>query len=185
MYQPTDKRKRVTFVTSFTSPSNGRQYALPFTNPAVANDSTPFFHKWWDPNSTSVTSESAANVPIIRYSELLLIHAEAENEANGPTAKAYKSLNRVRNRAGLPDLTPGLTKDQFREAVYLDRRLELVYEYQRWFDLIRQKDATGNSTFVRNLQKVGKTNAADKHRLYPIPQSEIDNNPLLTQNPGF
>jgi hypothetical protein len=112
----------------------------------------------------------------------LLIHAEAENELNGATAKAYKSLNRVRRRAGLSDLPTGLTKDQFREAVYLDRRLEVVFEYQRWFDLIRQKDGSGKSTFVANLQKVGKTNAADKHRLYPIPQSEIDNNPKLEQN---
>lgn len=185
LYQPTDKRKRVTFVTSFVSPTNGRKYGLPIVNTAVPNDSTPFFNKTWDPGSTAVTNESAANVAIIRYAELLLIHAEAENEANGPTAKAYKSLNKVRNRAGLPDLTPGLTKDQFREAVYLDRRLELVFEYHRWFDLIRQKDATGKSTFVANLQKVGKTNAKDFHRLYPIPQSELDNNAKLVQNPGW
>ena len=185
LYQPTDKRKRVTFVTNFTSPSTGKKFALPIVNAAVANDSTPFFNKTWDPNSLALTSESAANVAIIRYAELLLIHAEAENEANGPTAKAYKSLNKVRSRAGLPDLTPGLSKDQFREAVYLDRRLELVFEYHRWFDLIRQKDAAGNSTFVANLQKVGKTNAKDFHRLYPIPQSELDNNAKLTQNPGW
>jgi hypothetical protein len=182
LYDPADKRKRVTFVTSFTSPTNGKKYGLPIANLAVPNDSTPFFNKTWDPNSTSVTNESAANVAIIRYAEVLLIHAEAENELNGPTAKAYKSLNRVRRRAGLPDLQTGLTKDQFREAVYLDRRLEVVFEYQRWFDLIRQKDASGKSTFVANLQKVGKTNATDKHRLYPIPQSEIDNNPKLEQN---
>lgn len=185
LYKPSDKRRSVTFVTSFISPTNGRQYALPLNNPAVPGDSTPFFHKWWDPNSTAVPSESAANVPIIRYAELLLIHAEAENEQNGPTLKAYQSINRVRRRAGLPDLTPGLTKDQFRDSVYLDRRLELVYEYQRWFDLIREKDASGNSVFVKSLHKVGKTNAAEKHQLYPIPQSEIDNNHLLTQNPGF
>ncbi|MFD2571798.1 RagB/SusD family nutrient uptake outer membrane protein [Spirosoma soli] len=185
MYKPADKRRDVTFVRYFVSPANGRKYALLITNSTIPNDSTPFFHKWWDPSSTSVTSEAATNVPILRYAELLLIHAEAENEANGPTVKAYKSLNRVRNRAGLPNLTPGLTKDQFRDSLYLDRRLEVVYEYQRWFDLIRQKDASGKSTFVANLQKVGKTNAADKHRLYPIPQSEIDNNKLLTQNPGF
>ncbi len=185
LFRPDDKRRNVTFVRSFTSPSNGRKYALPIANTAVANDSTPFWNKWLDPASLAVTSQSAANVPIIRYAELLLIHAEAENEANGPTAKAYKSLNKIRTRAGLPNLTPGLTKDQFRDSVYLDRRLELTYEYQRWFDLIRQKDADGKSTFVRNQQKVGKTNAAEKHRLYPIPQSEIDNNKLLVQNPGF
>lgn len=182
LYKPADKRKGVTFVTNFTSPTNGKKYGLPIANTAVANDSTPFFNKTWDPNSLTTTSESAANVAIIRYAEALLIHSEAENEVNGPTAKAYKSINKVRNRAGLPNLTEGLTKDQFRDSVYLDRRLELVFEYQRWFDLIRQKDATGKSTFIANLQKVGKNNAADKHRLYPIPQSEIDNNAKLEQN---
>lgn len=185
LFKTNDKRKYVTFVTSFTSPSNGRSYSLPLNNPAVPGDSTPFFNKWWDPNSTAVTSESAANVPIVRYADLLLIHAEAENELNGPTAKAYKSINRVRHRAGLPDLTAGLNKDQFRDAVYLDRRLELVYEYQRWFDLIREKDASGSGIFIKSLHKVGKTNAVEHHALYPIPQSEIDNNHLLTQNPGY
>jgi hypothetical protein len=173
----------VTFVRNFTSPTNGKKYGLSIANAAYPNDSTPFWHKYWDPNSTAVTNQSAANVPIIRYAELLLIHAEAENEANGPTVKAYKSLNKVRTRAGLPNLTAGLSKDQFRDSVYLDRRLELTYEYQRWFDLIRQRDAAYNGTFVKNLHKVGKTNAAPKHAFYPIPQSEIDNNALLKQNP--
>ena len=185
IYKPEDKRRNVTFVRSYISPSNGRKYGLPIVNAAVPNDSTPFWNKWWDPSSTAVTAQSAANVPIIRYADLLLIHAEAENEANGPTEKAYKSLNKVRKRAGLANLTAGLTKDQFRDSVYLDRRLEVAFEYQRWFDLIRQKDAAGKSTFVTNLHKVGKTNATEKHRLYPIPQSEIDNNKLLVQNPGW
>ena len=183
LYKPGDKRRDVTFVRNFTSPTNGKKYGLSIANTAYPNDSTPFWHKYWDPNSTSVTNQSAANVPIIRYAELLLIHAEAENEANGPTVKAYKSLNKVRTRAGLPNLTAGLSKDQFRDSVYLDRRLELTYEYQRWFDLIRQRDAAYNGTFVKNLHKVGKTNAAPKHAFYPIPQSEIDNNALLKQNP--
>lgn len=185
LFKKGDKRRDVTFVRGFTSPSNGRKYALPIANTAVPGDSTPFWNKWIDPASSSVTNQSAANVPILRYAELLLIHAEAENEANGPTAKAYKSINRIRNRAGLPNLTAGLSKEQFRDSVYLDRRLEVVYEYQRWFDLIRQKDASGKPSFVANLHKVGKTNAAEKHRLYPIPQSEIDNNKLLVQNAGW
>ncbi|KAA6437045.1 RagB/SusD family nutrient uptake outer membrane protein [Dyadobacter flavalbus] len=182
LFKPTDKRRAVTFVRSFTSPANGKKYALPLVNPAVPNDSTPFWNKWWDPNNTAVTSNSEANVPIIRYAELLLIHAEAENEVNGPTVKAYKSINRVRARAGLPNLTAGLTKNQFRDSVYFERRLELVYEYQRWFDLIREKDADGNGILLKSLQKVGKTNATEKNYLYPIPQTELDNNPLLKQN---
>ncbi len=187
LYAANDKRRDVTFVTSFTSPTNGKKYSLPIANTAVPGDLTPFFNKTWDPNSTSVTFESAANVAIIRYAELLLIHAEAENELNGPTIKAFKSLNKVRRRAGLSDLTLLTTPDKnaFRKALYLDRRLELVFEYQRWFDLIRQKDGNGNPTFVTNLHKAGKTNAQLKHRLFPIPQSEIDNNSLLVQNPDW
>lgn len=184
LYEPGDKRKRVSFVTSYTGPADGVKYALPIANPAFPNDSTPFFNKTWDPNSISITSESAANVSILRYSELLLIHAEAENEANGPTGAAYASLNKVRSRAGLPDAT-GLSKEQFRAEVYLQRRLELVFEYQRWFDLIREKDASGNSLFVKSLVEVGKTNAQDYQRLYPIPLSELAVNPKISQNPGW
>jgi hypothetical protein len=188
LYTPGDKRRDVTFVRKYKSPQTGAIYSLPIANPNVANDSTPFFNKTWDPGSLAPTNQSAANVAIIRYSDVLLIHAEAENELNGPTAKAYKSLNRVRVRAGLDPLVEGsLTKDEFREAVYLDRRLEFVFEYQRWFDLIRQKDAAGQSTFVTNLHAVQKTNAADYHRLFPIPQAEVDINYLIQghQNPGF
>jgi hypothetical protein len=196
LFNANDKRRGVTFVTRYTSPTNGNFYSLGIdgksyvykpTDPVPTVELTTFFNKMWDPGSTAVTSESAANVAIIRYSEVLLNHAEAENELNGPTVKAFKSLNKVRKRAGLPDLTLLTTPDKnaFREAVYLERRLELVYEYQRWFDLIRQKDANGNSSFVANLSKVGKTNAKDKHRLFPIPLSELENNSLLKQNPGW
>ncbi|SEN86133.1 Starch-binding associating with outer membrane [bacterium A37T11] len=185
IYKVSDKRRDVTFVTNFTSPSNGKQYGLAISNPVVAQDSTPFWHKWWDPDNTSVTGNSEANVTILRYAEVLLIHAEAENEVNGPTEKAYRSINKVRNRAGLSNLTAGLSKDAFRDSVYLERRLELSYEYQRWFDLIREKDANGHGILLTSLQKVGKTNVKDKHYLYPIPQTELDNNALLTQNPGW
>ncbi len=184
LYKSNDKRRNATFVRSYTSPTNSKKYALPIPNPAVVKDSTPFFNKWWDPNSTALTSESAANVPIIRYSELLLIYAEALNEA-GQTGTAYTPLNTVRARAGLAPLTTGLSQSEFRDSLYLDRRLELVFEYQRWFDLIRQFDAGGNSTFVQNLHTAGKNSASDKNRLYPIPLAEIQINPLATQNPGW
>ncbi|AYB29690.1 RagB/SusD family nutrient uptake outer membrane protein [Chryseolinea soli] len=189
LYTSKDKRRDVTFVTNFKSPTNGKKYGG-LNDPTISGhkvDSIPYFNKTWDPGTTAFTSESAANVAIIRYAELLLIHAEAENELNGPTAKAYASLNKVRKRAGLDDLTAGLSRDQFRDSLYLDRRLELVFEYQRWFDLVRQKDAGGNSIFVKTLQAAGKPNAQDKHRLHPLPQQEIELNPKLEghQNPGY
>jgi starch-binding outer membrane protein, SusD/RagB family len=66
-----------------------------------------------------------------------LIAAEAEARANGPTAVAYTAINAVRKRAGIPDLTPGLTKDAFIEAVLQERSWELCFEADRWYDLER------------------------------------------------
>jgi len=184
LYKKTDKRSKVTFVTKFVNPKNGAKFGTPIANPAYPGDSIPYFNKAYDPDAfVAVPSEAATNVTLLRYAEILLIHAEAENEANGPTTKAYKSINRVGARAGLPNLTIGLSQDQFRDSVYLDRQLELVYEYQRWFDLIRQRDASNQSVFVKKLQDAGKVNAVDRNRLFPIPQIELDNNPLLKQNP--
>jgi starch-binding outer membrane protein, SusD/RagB family len=188
IYRSKDKRRDVTFVTRFKSPTTGAKFGgLNDSNIKGSKlDSIPYFNKTWDPGSTSVTSESAANVAIVRYADVLLIHAEAENELNGPSTKAYASINKIRRRAGLNDLTPGLTKDQFRDSVYLDRRLEFVFEYQRWFDLVRQKNAAGESIFVSTLKAAGKPNAADKHRLHPLPQQEYDlNTKLRPQNPGY
>ena len=58
-----------------------------------------------------------------------------------------------------------------------------MYEYQRWFDLIRQRNAADQPVFVEKLHAAGKTNATDRNRWFPIPQVEIDNNPLLEQHP--
>jgi hypothetical protein len=188
LYPANDKRKRVSFVTRFQSPATNLYYGK-LNDATIANDSIPFFNKYFDPSVAANEAESGANVPIIRFSDVLLIHAEAENELNGPTTKAYASINRVRKRAGLDDLS-GLDQASFRNAVYLERRLEFVFEYQRWFDLIRERDASGNGILEVSLLKVGKTNvskgAAGKFYLFPIPQQEIDNsNGKLTQNPGW
>lgn len=190
LYTAKDKRRNVSFVTKFKSPTNGKWYSKLYDAKVLA-DSIPYFNKYWDPNYAS-TGKSEANTNVIRFAEVLLIHAEAENELNGATSKAYTSLNRIRKRAGLDNLTAGLTKDQFREAVYLDRRLELVGEYQRVFDLIRQigSEVTGvgpegKGTLLKNLKEAGKTNVAARHYLFPIPQFEIERNKKLSQNPGW
>lgn len=188
LYSAKDKRRNATFVTRFLSPTDGKYYGK-LNDTKIANDSIPFFNKYWDPGVVSNEAESSANVSVIRFAEVLLIHAEAENELNGPTTKAYTSINRVRARAGLDPLS-GLTQAQFRDAVYLERRLEFVFEYQRWFDLIRERGASGNGILEAAMLKVGKTNvnngAKGKFYLFPIPQQEIDNsNGKLTQNPGW
>ncbi len=119
-----------------------------------------------------------ANFPVFRYAETLLILAETENETNGP-ANAYQYINQVRTRAGLTNVASGLTKDQFRDVVFHERRVELCFEAKRWFDLVR----TGRmeSTMSAHL---GKTVNAYQN-IFPIPKLERDVNPLLVQNPGY
>jgi len=177
LFSATDKRRDVTFYTSYTL--NG-----------VKTTITPHFGKYVDPAATAIL-QSSVNIPIIRFAEIVLFNAEAINELNGPTTEAYDAANRIRSRAGLPDLTTGLTKDQFRDSVYLERRKEFVYEQIRWFDLIREIDKDGNKTVlvsaIRKIDKgVGKTDAdIAKYYLLPVPQSEIDTNPNLIQNANW
>jgi hypothetical protein len=126
-----------------------------------------------------------ANIIVYRYAEVLLMAAEALNELNdGPTTKAYEYINRVRARARMQTDYPadlqGLSQQEFRDAVIEERRVELAHEHKRWFDIKRH-----------NLFKEAFTGpqATEVHEnwneWFPIPQNEIDNNPSLTQNPGY
>jgi hypothetical protein len=169
LFQKEDKRRDATFFTGLVSPRDGKTYTF-----------EPHFCKYFDPPEISNPTESNRNVPVIRFAEILLVHAEALNEAESvPSAEAYESVNRVRQRAGLDNLPVGLSQDEFREAVYLERRLEMMFEFHRWFDLVRTK------RLIPALEKAGKTNVRERHYLLPVPQREIDLNPKLTQNPGW
>lgn len=123
---------------------------------------------------------SPMNFPVLRFADVLLMKAEALNNL-GRTSEAYIPLNEVRRRAGLEDVS-GLTEDDFEVAVLKERRMELAFEGQRWFDLIRIEGGQYGLDF---LHSIGKSNATSKHLLFPIPQKEIDNNPNLTQNSGY
>ncbi|MFA9391492.1 MAG: RagB/SusD family nutrient uptake outer membrane protein [Prolixibacteraceae bacterium] len=123
---------------------------------------------------------SPMNFPVLRYADVLLMHAEALNEL-GQTTEAEQVLNQVRKRAGLPAVA-GLNQNEFKEKVLHERRMELAFEGQRWFDLIRVDNGQYALDF---LKSIGKTNATTKHLLWPIPQKERDANPNLTQNPGY
>jgi hypothetical protein len=169
LYDEEDRRRDVTFFTSLVSPRDGKTYHF-----------DPHFRKYFDPAEISNPTESNRNVPVIRFAEILLIYAEAANEAgDAPSAEAYAAINRVRQRAGLNDLPAGLSREEFREAVYSERRLELMFEFHRWFDLVRTK------RLIAALEKAGKTNVRERHYRLPVPQREIDLNPKLTQNPGW
>ena len=124
---------------------------------------------------------SPLNFPIMRYSEVLLMKAEALNEL-GQTSLAAAPLNLVRARAGLGNVSSGLSQVAFREKVLHERRMELAFEGQRWFDLVRVNNGQYGLDF---LHSIGRTNATSKYLLLPIPQIERDRNANLTQNPGY
>lgn len=178
LFDTTDTRKAVTFYTSQYNAANGQ--TIVFHNPY-----TPYLNKFVDYSLSPLNNQSISglNYPVLRYAEVLLLQAEVLNEINGgPGGDAYTAINQVRERAHVPDLTTGLNQSDFRDSVFLERRKEFVQEGQRWFDLVRQ----GGPVLVDALQKFPAKQAASlKDSLYPIPLTEIQLDPLLTQNPGW
>jgi len=144
---------------------------------------------------------SVANYIIFRYAEVLLSYAEAQNEAVGPDATVYSAVNAVRARSNCPPLKAGLSQGDMRTYIRRERRIELAFEDKRWFD-IRRWDITAGPTGVLNTSEYGMqiTFDANKNLVYtkvpilknvflewqnwmPIPQTDIDKNPKLVQNP--
>ena len=141
--------------------------------------------------------------PYLRLAEIYLSYAEALNEANGgPTAEAYAAVNKVRNRVGLNNLTTGLSKEAFRNAVLNERALEFGYEEVRWFDVIRWKmeDSFTKTFYGVDTKKAGsvlsyetfelperywKNNFSPKWYLSAFPPDEINKGYGLVQNPGW
>lgn len=138
------------------------------------------------------TRNNNLNVPLIRFAEVLLVYAEAQNELSGPNALAYESLKRIRDRAKL--ITPSMgqyTAATFREAVLRERWHELAYEQITWFDMLRLRKAYNEKTngfeeFVGHINASTKQALQAKHLLMPYPLPEMQNNPnLIPQNPGY
>jgi tetratricopeptide (TPR) repeat protein len=122
-------------------------------------------------------NDSKANWKVIRYADVLLMYAEALNE-NGKTNEALPYLNMVRKRANVPEYQ-GLSQDDTREKIYLERRFEFYLEGQRWFDLVR----TG-----RALTTMAPMGMKPHMTVFPIPQAQIEivNDPaIFPQNPGY
>ncbi|WP_406685171.1 RagB/SusD family nutrient uptake outer membrane protein [Seonamhaeicola sp. MEBiC1930] len=118
------------------------------------------------------------NWRLLRYAEVLLLAAEAYN-AVGQDGNARTELNKIRNRAGLADVSATLSGTDLFDAIVNEKYLELAHEGQRFWDLVRWGRADAE------LSAAGYTS---KNNLYPIPASEIDKNDALTiadQNPGY
>ena len=121
-----------------------------------------------------------SNFVVYRFADILLMKAEALNE-QGLTQQAQIPLNKVRTRAGLPNIT---TTDRaaMKEAIIHERRIELAFEGHWWFDLIRIDNGDYAINYFKNL---GKINVTKERLLWPVPQEEIDDNPLIKQNSGY
>jgi hypothetical protein len=110
---------------------------------------------------------------VLRLAEIYLIRAEARAELN-KLDEGLNDLNIIRNRANVPSIASVSTREELIDKILLERRLELAYESQRWFDLIRKDKAQ----LVLGITDVYKL-------LLPIPRQEILVNPNLKQNPGY
>lgn len=141
----------------------------------------PYFRKNWNLDQINSQRENASeNFIVFRMADVYLMAAEAENEMNGP-GNAYPYVNKVRERAFEPDQPwSGMTKEEFRMAMYDERKFELCAEGHRRLDLIRWGILLD---VVKNTVHRSMNNPADniqpRHVLYPIPLEEIQLNPAL------
>jgi len=146
----------------------------------LASTGAPFINKLSAP--TTIITDGASDFVVLRYADVLLMLAETENELEDTTHAAIH-LNMVRTRAGLSGTT-AVSQGDLRDAIDLERRLELIGEGHRWFDLLR----TGTALSVMN-QYFKDNNiliTIDEHNLLmPIPQSQVNTDPAIKQNPLY
>ncbi|MEN6455010.1 MAG: RagB/SusD family nutrient uptake outer membrane protein, partial [Prolixibacteraceae bacterium] len=122
----------------------------------------------------------------LRYADVLLMYAEARNEASGPDESVHNAVNAIRARSGMPAVAQDLSKEAMRERIRHERRIELAFEGHRYFDIKRWKIAPQVMAAVDEPGKgVGALNFESHHYVWPFPQSEMDINPELDQKTGY
>lgn len=190
-YEAGDTRKAVTvWVPGDAYPDGGKQ-----SDKATGSRRGFNCKKWFIGKVNTNIWDSGLNVPVMRLAEVYLILAEAV----GPTAEGLEAINKVRRRSfGLDYNTPSSARDlatmsaaNFTEAVFRERKYELAFEFDRWFDLKRRGNAytiqrmTEQAAVLRGYESSPHGIPNENNLLLPIPQSEIDANRGLVQNPGY
>ena len=169
-YEANDVRKNATIIFAGTTLYDGRVVPTTVENPMYNYKaySSSFTDAW----------ETDTNIKYLRFAEVILMKAEALNEL-GQTTDAIVLLNQIRNRAGLANST-AVSQSDSRTAIWKERRVEMAFEHDRFFDLVR----TGQAAAAFTIH--GKNFATGKHEVFPLPQAFIDEaGGLSTQNPGY
>ncbi|SNC61530.1 Starch-binding associating with outer membrane [Hymenobacter gelipurpurascens] len=191
-YEAGDTRKAATiWVPGDVFPDGAKQSAKATGSPFGYN-----VKKWFVGKVGTNIWDSPLNVPVLRLAEMYLIVAEAV----GPTTEGLEAINKVRRRAfGLDINTPSAAHDltagttDWTGAVLRERKYELAFEFDRWFDLKRYNGTpyglipvmTAQANYLRTLGITQRGIPTEKNLVLPIPQTELDANPGLKQNPGY
>jgi len=154
-----------------------------------ADENRVFYKKYsYTDDTDNWYAEIGTNYLVMRYSDVLLMLAEALNE-QGKTAEAIPYVNQVRNRAGSVPIDAGMSQTDLQHHIReVERPLELCNEMGRFFDIVRwYKDTAGG---VKAILEANGRNYADnfengKDEIWPLPVEEVDANPNVVQNPGY
>ncbi len=155
--------------------------------------------KFCQENLTNGSGGSTAIWPYMRLADGYLMYAEALNEVSGPGAECFKALNKVRARAGMPEVTSAASKDEMREIIIRERDVELALEDIHYFDVkhlkrgekfgepiygidIRKKE---DGSFTYTKEKIEDRFWNDSWYLHPFPYFEMIRSKALVQNPGW
>ncbi|HVG42195.1 MAG TPA: RagB/SusD family nutrient uptake outer membrane protein [Chitinophagaceae bacterium] len=176
--------------------SKWKNQTIDFNSGAEYSATGYYLRKFLNENQVLYNGGATLDWPSIRYAEVLLNYAEAQNELVGPDQSVHDAINKVRTRARQPDVPLILTQAEMRDKIRHERRIELAFEEFRYNDLIRWgigaqvlnapiwggKISNGLLTKFKVTDRVF---VAPKNNVFPIPQSEIDKNKNLTQSTGW
>ncbi len=183
-YESNDRRKNATIIFINPSPTGTvlwDNFRIP-SRDSVENDRYNYkaYHSRTQERNCATIDRLPKNVRILRFGEILLIHAEAAL-ATGRQSEAVADIQRLRTRAGLTDTITSITREQ----IWQERRVEMGMEYDRYFDLVRQEAVqAGRATAA--FAADGKVWVKGKHEVFPIPAIQIQlSNNRLEQNPNY
>jgi hypothetical protein len=175
-YEPGDKREFLTIDTLYRNKANvwvQQDWVRKYLDSSVAS-------------SISNSSDWPINFPLLRTEDVMLLYAESTNEIGGPTAATVAIVNRLRTRAGLAGINPA-TQAGFRTAIMNERRHELAWEGQYWFDLVRTNTFLPvMNSFLTAYYPTNSTAVVQTQYLLPVPLTEMNVSPgLYYQNAGY